>query len=89
MTTDGLTPAANLSGLKWAFFDQATPDLLTAAPVARGAAGATDATGVFAVSIVGTALLAGQIGYLIVTNSNGTVTQGAALRAFAGPVVVA
>jgi hypothetical protein len=88
ITTDGTTPAASLTGLKWAFYDQATPDLFTTAPVARGSTGTTNGAGVFVASITGTVLRQGQIGYLIVTNSDGTVTQGAALKGFAGPVVV-
>lgn len=89
LTTDGTTPAASLSGLKWAFYDQVTPDLFTAAPVVKGAAETTDGSGVFSASITGTALRVGDTGYLIVTNSDGTTTQGAALKAFAAPVVVA
>lgn len=89
LTTDGTTPAASLTGLKWAFYDQVTPDLFTAAPVVKGAAETTDGSGVFSASITGTTLRQGDVGYLIVTNSNGTTTQGAALKAFAAPVVVA
>ncbi len=85
---DGTTPAASLTNLKWAFYDQATPDLFTAAPVAKGAVETTDGSGVFSASITGTTKRVGEIGYLIVTNSDGTVTQGAALKAFAAPVVV-
>lgn len=88
LTTDGSTPAASLSGLKWAFYDQVTPDLFTAAPVAKGAAGTTNGGGTFVQSILGTTLRVGQVGYLIVTNSDGTTTQGAALKGFAGPVAV-
>lgn len=85
---DGTTPAANLTNLKWAFWDRATPDLIAEAPIAKGAVEATDGSGVFSASITGTALRQNDIGYLIVTNSDGTVTQGAALKAFAGPVAV-
>ena len=88
LTTDGTTPAASLTGLKWAFYDQATPDLFTTAPVARGAAGSTNGAGLFSASITGTARRQGEIGCLLVTNSDGTVTQGAAQRGFFGPVTV-
>ena len=88
LTTDGSTPAASLTNLKWAFFDQATPNLFTAAPSAKGAVETTDGSGVLTITITGTALRVGDIGYLIVTNSDGTVTQGAALKCFAAPVVV-
>ena len=77
--------ATSLTGLKWAWFDVVTPNLMTAAPTARGAAGTTDGSGVFTATITGTARRLGDVGYLIVTNSDGTTTQGAALRAFAGP----
>lgn len=88
LTTDGTTPAASLTGLKWAFWDEVTPDLFAAAPVAKGAAETTDASGVFSASITGTALTVGATGYLIVTNSDGTTTQGAALKGYVGPVTV-
>lgn len=88
LTTDGTTPAANLSGLKWAYWDQITPDLMSTAPVARGSTGSTNPSGVFTASIVGTVRAVGQTGFLVVTNSDGTTTQGATLRAFASPVQV-
>lgn len=88
LTTDGTTPAASLSGLKWAFFDEALPSTFTA-PVAQGSAEATDGSGVLVLDITGSSLNAGDTGWLIVTNSDGTTTQGAAARAFSGPVTVA
>lgn len=87
LTTDGSTPAAILTGLKWAFFDQATPDALLA-PVVKGTAGSTDASGVFTASIAGTALAVGATGWLLVTNSDGTVTQSGGCKGFSGPAVV-
>lgn len=88
LTTDGVTPAANLSGLRWAFFDQVNPGAF-AAPTARGAAGATDGSGILVVSIAGTALAIGAVGWLIVSDSDGTTTQNPAASAFSGPVTVA
>lgn len=76
---------ANLTGLKWAFFDQANPGTL-AAPVALGVAETTDASGVMVLNIAGTTLNAGGIGWLIVSNSDGTVNDDD--FTFAGPVVV-
>lgn len=87
LTTDGTTPAAALTGLKWAFFDQVTPDLF-AAPVAQGAVESTDASGVLVLDITGSALAPGAVGWLIVTNSDGTTTQSPAHKLFAGPVTV-
>lgn len=81
-------PAASLSSLKWAFFDQATPDSF-AAPVAKGAAESTDGSGVLVVDITGTDLDAGANGYLIVTNTDGTTTQSPPAKRFAGVVQVA
>lgn len=88
LTTDGTTPAASLTGLKWAYWDVLTPDLMTTAPLVKGSAETTDASGVLTVTITGTTKRVGEVGYLLVTNSDGTTTQGAALRAFAAPVTV-
>lgn len=87
LTTDGTTPAASLTGLKWAFFDQVTPNLF-AAPVAQGAVESTDGSGVLVLDITGSALAPGAVGWLIVTNSDGTTSQSPAHKLFAGPVTV-
>ena len=88
LTTDGTTPAASLTGLKWAYWDVVTPDLMTTAPLVKGSAGTTNGSGVFTQAITGTTKTVGQVGYLIVTNSDGTTSQGAALKGFAGPATV-
>lgn len=88
LTTDGTTPAASLTALKWAYWDVVTPDLMTTAPLVKGSAETTDGSGVLTVTITGTTKRVGEVGYLLVTNSDGTTTQGAALRAFAAPVTV-
>lgn len=88
LTTDGTTPAASLTGLKWAFFDQVTPDLFLA-PVAKGAIETTDGSGVLVIPITGTSLIAGQTGWLTITNSNGSASQSPAHKAFSGPAVLA
>lgn len=75
---------ANLAGLQWAFFDQAQPGAL-AAPTAKGVVGATDAAGVLTLSVVGTALAAGATGFLVVSNTDGSVGDSIA---FAAPVQV-
>lgn len=88
LTTDGSTPVANQTGLKWAFWDQVNPNSKIA-PVAKGTAGAvTGGNGTFSVSITGTALAAGQAGWLEVTNSDGTVNQAGGKIA-SGPVTTA
>jgi hypothetical protein len=88
LTTDGSTPAASLTGLKWAFFDQVSPGSFVA-PTAKGTVETTDGSGVLVLSITGTALTVGGTGWLIVTDSDGTTTQSPAAKAFSGPVVVA
>jgi hypothetical protein len=84
-TNVGGVPRADLTGLNWAFFDQKTPDLLVA-PVAKGANGTTDANGILVLGISGTTLLPGSIGWLIVSNSDGTINTN--YIAFSGPVMV-
>lgn len=86
LTSDGTTPRANLTGLKWAFWDQATPNLLLA-PVVTGTGATTNASGVLSVSVPTTLAVAG-VGWLLVTDSDGTTAQSPAAKAFSGPVVV-
>lgn len=87
LTTDGSTPAASLSGLKWAFFDQMPGSFL--APVAQGTTESTDGSGSLVLDITGTTLAAGGTGWLVVTNTDGTTSQSPSAKAFAGPVTVA
>jgi hypothetical protein len=77
---------ANLTGLKWAFFDTVTPNLF-AAPVSQGTAETTDASGVLVITVQ-TTLASGATGWLVVTDSDGTATQSPSHKAFSGPVVV-
>jgi hypothetical protein len=88
LTTDGANPAASLTGLKWAFFDQVSPGSFLA-PTAKGTTESTDGSGVLSINVTGTALTSGQIGWLVVTDSDGTTTQSPAAKAFSGPVAVA
>ncbi len=88
LTSDGTTPRASLTGLKWAWFDQVTPNLFVA-PTDKGAAATTNASGVMTVTLTNTAKTAGQVGWLVVTDSDGTVAQSPSAKAFAGPVTVA
>lgn len=78
---------ASLSSLKWAWWDQATPNLALA-PTCSGTAETTDGSGVLSIAIQ-TSLGSGDVGWLVVTNSDGTPTQSPAHRAFSGPVAVA
>jgi plastocyanin len=87
LTLDGTSPAANLTGLKWAFFDQVNPGSF-ATPTAKGTSGTTNSSGVFTTSITGTALTVGATGWLMITNSDGTTTQSPACKSFCAPVTV-
>lgn len=80
-------PALNLTGLKWAWYDQATPDLFTGPPTDRGNAETTDGSGVIVIPLPNSAKTAsGQIGHIEITDSNGDPTV--AYRVFAGPWAV-
>lgn len=86
LTTDGSTAAASLTGLKWAFYEQAHPDVF-AVPVSQGTAGSTDGSGVLTLT-VSTVLAVGAVGWLTISNSDGTTTQSPAESAFSGPVTL-
>lgn len=83
-----LTGATSLTGLQWAFFDDPLPADF-GAPVAQGAAETTDGSDQIVIDITGSTLLAGDVGFLIVTNSDGTVDQSPQPSLAAGPVTVA
>ena len=87
LTTDGLTPAAGLSNLRWAWFDAATPDQM-GAPTDKGALESTDAAAQLVLQIPNSNFSSGQVGWLTITNSNGSPTQVPAASAFSGPVAI-
>ncbi len=87
LTDRNNSPRASLSSLKWAFWDYTTPDQISALPTAKGTLESTDASGVCTLDITGTALSAGQTGWLTITNSDGTYNNTSHL-VFAGPVRV-
>lgn len=80
-------PQANLTGMKWAFWDQTNPYTL-GMPSAHGISATTNSAGVAVINITGTGLAPGATGWLIFSNSDGTATQSN-LVSFAGPVVTA
>jgi hypothetical protein len=88
LVDESSVPVANLTNLKWAWFDQVTPDLLIA-PTDQAATGTTDASGVFTVQLPNSTLTAGQLGYLLVSDTDGTEVEAPPQKAFAGPAVVA
>lgn len=79
-------PAANLSSLRWAWFDQITPDLF-ASPTDKGTLETTDAVGTLTIPLPNSKLTAGAVGWLIVTDSGGN--PAVLHNAFSGPVMVA
>jgi hypothetical protein len=87
LTSDGTTPRANLTNLKWAWFDQVTPNLFVA-PTDKGSSGSTDANGLFSVTLVNTSLSFGGVGWLSITDSDGTTTQSPVRKIAAGPLAI-
>lgn len=84
LTTDGSTPAASLTGLKWAFFDSPQPQSF-GAPASQGTGETTNGSGVLTLS-VDTTLGSGGVGWLEVTDSDGTTAMDHS--GFSGPVEV-
>jgi hypothetical protein len=86
LTTNGTTPAASLTGIRWAWWDAAPPNL-AAAPVDSGTGATTDASGVFSVELPNTTLASGDTGTLLAVINDGTAGS-TANRAFCAPVEV-
>ncbi len=80
-------PISNLTGLKYAVYDQPTPDLSGPA-VAQGALGTINSIGAFSVSYT-SSLPMGGLGRIEITESDGTVAQDPAPRCWTGVVQVA
>jgi chitodextrinase len=87
LTTNGTAPAASLVNLKWAFFDENRPDLFNG-PSCQGATEITDLSGVLEIDVTDSSLAIGQTGWLIITDSDGTVFQNPPAKAFSAPVQV-
>jgi chitodextrinase len=87
LTTKGTAPAASLVNLKWAFFDENRPDLFNG-PSCQGATEITDLSGVLEIDVTDSSLAIGQTGWLIITDSDGTVFQNPPAKAFSAPVQV-
>lgn len=77
----------SLTGLYWRFFDQVGA-VWSEYPTDQGSGATTNGSGVMTIT-VHTALSAGGIGRLEVTNSDGTTAQSPVAKAFVGPVAVA
>lgn len=63
------TLRANLTNLKWAWFDQTAPNNFTT-PTDTGTTETTDVSGVIEISLTGTSLVAGQYGCLALSTSD-------------------
>lgn len=87
LTTDGTNPAASLTGLSYAVFDEVTPGAFTQ-PVNAGSGLTTDASGVAKVPAWGTSKTTGGVVWLIVSNSDGSTSQAPPAKAFSGPVTL-
>lgn len=87
LTTDGTTPAANLTGLRWSFWEHPTPNA-GSRPASQGGGKTTSGTGALSIAVT-TRLAPGGIGWLVVTDSDGTTSQSPSAKVFSGPVTVA
>jgi hypothetical protein len=83
------TAAGAASSLKWAWFDSTDPSSFSA-PTDKGSTGAIDGSGNFTVALPNSTLtgLASGVGWLLVTNSNGTVGQNPAANGASTPAAV-
>jgi len=87
LTSNGTTPRANLSGLKYAFYDEPRPDKASI-PSIVGNDGATNASGVMVLDASGSTLPVGGAGWLVVSNTDGTIGQTPAALETAAVVTV-
>ncbi len=87
--TDALNAVIpNLTGLRWAGWDQPTLNAQVA-PTVKGTGASTNGSGVFSVTTLsGSALTAGQVGWIEITDSDGTTTQSPVGKVAAGPITV-
>ncbi len=85
LTSDGVTPLANLTGLSWVVSEVSpTGALLT---IGQGSGAVTNGSGVFTVTFSGRPD-AGAVLRVSITNSDGTTTQNPPAKAFTGPITV-
>lgn len=85
--TSAGVPAANLTGLNFAYFEGLPPTIGN--PRLQGSNMSTDASGWFQTNTSANSnitLSAGQQGYIVITNSNGTFTQDPPPIVYAGPI---
>jgi hypothetical protein len=77
---------SNFSGIKYVFYN-ATSIISLGSPIASGTNETTDLNGLLSITIT-TTLAIGTIGWLIISNSDGTLTQNPPPRAFSGLVTL-
>jgi hypothetical protein len=88
ITTDGTTPRASETGLKWSVRECSVPGGVYGPVIAHGSNGAiTGGAGLFSVS-VSTYIAPGSTVWLDVTSSDGTTTQSPMGWQWSGPLVV-
>lgn len=80
-------PLANLSGLDWVWHDRSNLDTYGAPEDAGNGTGTTDGFGVFTINPLSN-LESGDVGWLSVSDSDGTTTQNPPHKLFGGPVEV-
>jgi hypothetical protein len=80
LTDASNVPTPSLTGLRWAWFDQASPDIASI-PADKGSGATTNGSGVLSVTSVNSALSAGSTGWMEVYNSTSA-------KVAAGPVVL-
>lgn len=79
------TALTGLASLKWAWFDQSTPGGL-AAPTDQGTIESSDAQGVVVIELPNSVLASGDVGWLIISDSDGSPSS--AYKSMSGPVMV-
>lgn len=82
-------PLANLTGLQVYGWDSNVPsDVFSLTPVDYSATGTTNGSGLLRFDRPNTTLAAGNVSFVLVSQSNGSVSQSPAPRSFFGPVAI-
>jgi hypothetical protein len=81
-------PLTNQTGIRYAYWDATTPDACVGSPLHSGTAETTDTNGYIEVLVPDSAKLNGETGFLVLSNTDGSVAQTPAASCFAGPVLV-
>ena len=88
LTDASNAPIAGLTGLRWAWWDSPVVSSQVA-PTVKGTGATTNGSGVFSVTTLsGSALGAGGIGWLEITDSTGSISQSPVGKVAGGPIQV-